>query len=203
MSNMDLRRKVGYKERRADPAKRATPHGPERGYAAFLALGEERAGACEMDTVIGRARDRQCVLTLYLRPCKFQALLLLPEKSPGAVAAALGSLEEALGKDAFPRLLGLLLTDNGTEFSDHAAMERSALPGKGARCKVHCCDVRQSQQKAGCEPVRMSPGATPRGWRSHAPDPSGRPGAGAPGPHTARWAAGGPLRNRSANCENS
>lgn len=151
MSNMDLRRKVGYKERRADPAKRATPHGPERGYAAFLALGEECAGACEMDTVIGRARDRQCVLTLYLRPCKFQALLLLPEKSPGAVAAALGSLEEALGKDAFPRLFGLLLTDNGTEFSDHAAMERSALPGKGARCKVYYCDVRQSQQKAGCE----------------------------------------------------
>lgn len=151
MSNMDLRRKVGYKERKGDPGGRATPHGPGRSHAAFLALGEECAGACEMDTVIGRSRDRQCVLTLYLRPCRFQALLLLPGKSPSAVAAALGSLEGALGKRAFARLFGLILTDNGAEFSDCAALERSALPGKGSRCKVYYCDVRQSQQKAGCE----------------------------------------------------
>ena len=63
---------------------------------AFLALSEEIcASACEMDTVIGLARDKQCVLTLYLRPCKFQALMLLPEQAPGAVAAALGSLERS------------------------------------------------------------------------------------------------------------
>lgn len=151
MSNMDLRREVGYKERRGDSAGKASPHGPERGHAAFLALGEECAGACEMDTVIGCSRDRQCVLTLYMRPCRFQALLLLPEKSPSAVAAALDSLEAALGKRAFARLFGLVLTDNGPEFSDCAALEKSALPGKGSRCKVYYCDVRQSQQKAGCE----------------------------------------------------
>ena len=53
-------------------------------------------------------------------------------------------------KPLFQRLFGLVLTDNGAEFSDAAALERSAFHGT-ARCKVHYCDVRQSQQKGGCE----------------------------------------------------
>ena len=57
MSNMDLRRKVGYKPRRAASPAEPTPHGPERSFAAFLALPADRRGsACEMDCVIGRAR---------------------------------------------------------------------------------------------------------------------------------------------------
>ena len=151
MSNMDLLRKVGYKKRKENGG-RATPHGPERSHAAFMRLGEEdRASACEMDTVIGRRSDSQCILTLYLRPYKLQLALLLPEKSSSAVAAALDMLERAVGKGAFQRFFGLVLTDNGTEFADFEAIEKSALPGKRSRCKVYYCDVRASQQKAGCE----------------------------------------------------
>lgn len=150
VSNMDLRRKVGYRPRkRAAPA---TAHGPERSFAAFAALPEgEREAACEMDTVIGRASDRQCVLTLYLRCCRAQVCLLLPERSSSAAAAALDMLETAVGKDALRRMFGLILTDNGPEFSDWGSVERSCLPGKEARCRACCCDVRQSQQKGGCE----------------------------------------------------
>lgn len=152
MSNMDLRRKVGYKKRAAGTQGGPTPHGPGRSYAAFSALPEERrASACEMDCVIGRARDSRCLLTLYLRPSRMQLALPLPEKSPSAVASALDSLEGALGRERFARLFGLVLTDNGPEFSDFAAIERSALPGGAARCSVYYCDVRASQQKAGCE----------------------------------------------------
>lgn len=151
MSNMDLRRKVGYKPRRKKTPIRPTSHGPGRSHEAFLKLPEDRrASACEMDTVIGRARDAQCILTLYLRPCRFQVALLLPEKSSSAVTAALDSLELALGKEGFQKLFGLILTDNGTEFADSTAIERSAAD-RGRRCEVYYCDVRQSQQKAGCE----------------------------------------------------
>lgn len=152
MSSMDLRRKVGCKPRRAASPAKPTPHGPERSFAAFLALPADRRGsACEMDCVIGRTRDAQCLLTLYHRPSRLQLALLLPEKTPSAVAAALGSLERAVGKEAFARLLGLILTDNGPELSDFASIEGSALPGEAARCEVHYCDARQSQRKAGCE----------------------------------------------------
>ena len=103
-----------------------------------------------MDTVMGRSCDTACVLTLFLRPCRFQLALTLPEKTSSAVAAALDSLETVLGQEGFRRLFGLVLTDNGTEFSDTAALERSAAGG-AARTRVYYCDVRQSQQKAGCE----------------------------------------------------
>lgn len=152
MSNLDLRRKVGYKERDRGKKRKATSHGPGRSYAAFCSLNErKRDAACEMDTVMGRARDRQCVLTLFLRPCRFQLCLLLPEKTSSAVAAALDMLEALLGKAAFQRMFGTILTDNGAEFSDHEALESSSLPGKKARCEVYYCDVRASEQKAGCE----------------------------------------------------
>lgn len=104
-----------------------------------------------MDTVIGRASDRQCVLTIYLRCCRAQLCLLLPERSSSAVAAALDVLEAAVGGAAFRRMLGLILTDNGAEFSDWESLERSCLPGAGARRRACYCDVRQSQQKGGRE----------------------------------------------------
>ena len=69
MSNMDLRRKVGYRpRRRAAPA--PTPHGPERSFSAFSALPEgEREAACE-DGHGDRARRRPAV-----RPHALPALL--------------------------------------------------------------------------------------------------------------------------------
>lgn len=151
MSPMDFRRQVGYRPRRERTDPKPTSHGEERPYAAFCALSEEeRARACEMDAVVDRARDAQCLLTLLLRPCKAQPVMLLPRKSPSAVASALDSLERALGKRVFRRLFGVILTDNGAEFADTAAIEASALGGD-ARCRVYYCDVRQSQQKGACE----------------------------------------------------
>lgn len=151
MSNMELRRKVGYKPRIRNTLK-PTSHGPKRSFAAFLDLDETlRDCACEMDCVIGKAHDMQCILTLYLRSCKFQVCLLLKQKTAHEVVHTLDMLEGVVGKAAFQQMFGLILTDNGSEFSDFSAIEHSSLPGKATRCKVYYCDVRASQQKAGCE----------------------------------------------------
>lgn len=150
MSNMDLRRQVGYKPRRSHQQSKPTSHGHARSYAAFCTLDEQlRAAACEMDTVIGRARDERCLLTLYLRPCKLQLAILLRDKTSDEVAGALDMLEEALGRSLFERLFGCILTDNGSEFSRPERIERSRSGGR--RCRVYYCDVRASQQKAACE----------------------------------------------------
>ena len=151
MSNLDLRRKCGYKPRSHSAAPRSTAHGGARSFAAFMELpGEERAAACEMDTVEGLKADRQCLLTLYPRPFKFQLALLMPEKTTEAVRARLDSLQKA-APAAFARMFGLILTDNGSEFADCAGIERSALDPDARRCSAYYCDVRQSQQKGGCE----------------------------------------------------
>jgi len=151
MSNAELRRQVGYKPRREHIEPQPTSHGYPRSFAAFSSLDENiRAQTCEMDTVIGRTRDSQCILTLYLRVCKVQVALLLPDKTSSAAATALDTLEKTLGKFIFQRLFGLILTDNGCEFSDTEALERSAFAGV-ARCQVYYCDVRAPEQKAQCE----------------------------------------------------
>ena len=151
MSDLDLRRKCGYKPRSRTAPPRQTAHGAARSFAAFMELPEEqRAAACEMDTVVGLKSDRQCLLTLYLRAFRFQLALLMPGKTAAAAESALDMLEKAAPR-AFARLFPLILTDNGAEFSDCAAIERSALDPAARRCSVHYCDVRQSQQKGGCE----------------------------------------------------
>lgn len=151
MSNLDLRRKCGYKPRSHAKPRKPTAHGEARSHAAFMGLpDEERAAACEMDTVVGLKADRQCLLTLYPRPFKLQLALLMPEKTTEAVRERLDSLQKA-APAAYARLFGLFLTDNGSEFADCDGIERSALDPSARRCSVYYCDVRQSQQKGGCE----------------------------------------------------
>ena len=151
MSSLELRRKCGYKPRRHAAPPRQTGHGAARSFAAFMELPEEeRAAACEMDTVVGLKSDRRCLLTLYLRAFRFQVALLMPDKTAASTGSALDMLEKAAPK-AFRRLFSLLLTDNGAEFSDCAAIERSALDPSARRCSAYYCDARQSQQKGGCE----------------------------------------------------
>ena len=54
MTNMELRRKVGYRPRKRAAGRAATRHSARRSYAAFLALGEDAcAAAWEMDAVEG------------------------------------------------------------------------------------------------------------------------------------------------------
>ena len=151
MSSLELWRRCGYKPRSRAKPPRQTAHGEARSFAAFMGLPEEeRAAACEMDTVIGLKSDRRCLLTLYLRAFRFQLALAMPDKTAASTESALDMLEKAAPR-AFRRLFSLLLTDNGAEFADCEGIERSALDPAAKRCSVHYCDVRQSQQKGSCE----------------------------------------------------
>lgn len=151
MSSLELRRKCGYRPRSHAKPPRRTAHGEARSFAAFAELPEEeRAAACEMDTVVGLKSDRRCLLTLYLRAFRFQLALPMPDRTAASTRAALDMLEKA-APEAFARLFPLILTDNGAEFADCDGIERSALDPAARRCSVYYCDARQSQQKGGCE----------------------------------------------------
>lgn len=153
MSNAELRRKVGYKPRKKEGSgKRPTHHGERRSYQAFLALPEEeRARACEMDTIVGRPADSQCLLTLMSRACRVQLPLLMPSRTKAATVARLDEVESAIGLEGFRRMFGLVVTDNGCEFEDAAGIERSCTAEGERRCRVYYCDPMQSQQKPACE----------------------------------------------------
>ena len=151
MTNMELRRKVGYRPRSHRAPKRATSHSARRSHAAFLALGEDAcAAAWEMDTVEGAREDSACLLTLLHRPSRLQLALPLEEKTAGCLADALGDIREVLGADGMGRVFRAVLTDNGAEFSDEAAI--AALLGEGpGETRLFYCDPRRSDQKGACE----------------------------------------------------
>ena len=152
MTNMELRRKVGYRPRKRDAGRAATRHSARRSHAAFLALGEDAcAAAWEMDTVEGsRGGDSACLLTLLHRPSRLQLALPLGEKTPACVAAALEGVRAVLGADGTRRVFRAVLTDNGAEFSDEGAI--AALLGEGpGETRPFYCDPRRSDQKGACE----------------------------------------------------
>lgn len=151
MTNMELRRKVGYRPRRRAPTASATRHSPRRSYAAFLGLGEDAcAAAWEMDTVEGAREDGACLLTLLHRPSRLQLALPLAAKDAASVAAALAGVRSVLGADGTGRVFRAVLTDNGAEFSDEGAI--AALIGGGpGETRLFYCDPRRSDQKGACE----------------------------------------------------
>ena len=151
MTNMELRRKVGYRPRSHRAPKRATSHSARRSHAAFLALGEDAcAAAWEMDTVEDAGCDSARLLTLLHRPSRFQLALPLPDGACASVLAALSSLRAVLGEDGARRAFGAVLTDNGSEFADEDAI--AALLGEGpGETRLFYCDPRRSDQKGACE----------------------------------------------------
>ena len=109
MTNMELRRKVGYRPRKRAAGRAATRHSARRSHAAFLALGED---ACAAD--------------------------------------ALKGVRAVLGADGARRVFRAVLTDNGAEFSDEAAV--AALLGEGpGETRLFYCDPGRSDQKGACE----------------------------------------------------
>ncbi len=130
MTNMELRRKVGYRPRKSAAGRAATRHSARRSHAAFLALGEDAcAAAWEMDTVEGAREDSACLLTLLHRPSRLQLALLLGEKTSGCVAAALEGVRAVSDEGAIAALLG-------------------EGPGE---TRLFYCDPGRSDQKGACE----------------------------------------------------
>ena len=151
MTNMELRRKVGYRPRRKR-AEGPTRHSPRRSHAAFLALGEDAcASAWEMDTVEGSRADSARLLTLLRRPSRLQLALPVPDGTCASVLRALALVSSALGgPEGMRRVFGAVLTDNGAEFADEGAI--AALLGeREGETRLFYCDPRQSQQKGACE----------------------------------------------------
>ena len=83
-------------------------------------------------------------------PQQAPARAALEEKTAGCVADALEGVRAILGADGTRRVFRAVLTDNGAEFSDEAAI--AALLGEGpGETRLFYCDPRRSDQKGACE----------------------------------------------------
>jgi IS30 family transposase len=85
-------------------------------------------GHWEMDTVYsGKGCSSSCLLTLTERKARVEITRKIPDRTAKSVVAELDALERQMGSRQFRRLFKSITADNGGEFSDVDALERSAL----------------------------------------------------------------------------
>lgn len=155
--NIDLQRKVKYKvNKEYDYTREKTNPKIKIGrfYTDFKDYLEYHplASVVEMDTVIGTSGGKggKCFLTLLFRQYNFMLIYLLPYKQSKYVIDAFNHLKEILGIDEFKRLFEVILTDNGTEFSDPESIEIDINTGEKL-CSLFYCDPNCSWQKGSIE----------------------------------------------------
>ena len=78
----------------------------------------------EMDTLEGK-KGGSVLLTLHFRSCSFMLAFLRERNTSQSVIDTFDHLYAVLGKGAFQKLFPVILTDNGSEFSNPKALETS------------------------------------------------------------------------------
>ena len=155
--NIDLQRKVKFKVKKEYDYTREKTNSKikiGRFYSDFKDYIEfhPNASIVEMDTVIGTegGKGGNCFLTLLFRQYNFMLIYILPYKQSQYVIKVFNHLKEILGIDEFRRLFEVILTDNGTEFSDPDSIEIDINSGEKI-CSVFYCDPNCSWQKGSIE----------------------------------------------------
>ena len=156
VKNIDLQRKVRYRVKKEYDYNR--PKTSDRGikvgrfYRDFQDYIEHNPNASivEMDTVIGTkgGKGGKCFLTLLFRSFNLMLIRVLPYKKSEYVTQTFEILKNLLGEFEFSRLFEVILTDNGTEFSDPESIEISTKTGDRLS-SVFYCEPNCSWQK-GC-----------------------------------------------------
>jgi len=102
----------------------------------------------EMDSVIGR-KGGKVLLTLFFTAFGLMLAFIRDANTARSVTEIFDKLYDTLGADTFSKLFRLVRTDNGSEFSDPAAIEFDGNGGR--RSWVFYCEPYHSWQKPGCE----------------------------------------------------
>lgn len=116
-------------------------------YLAFIAASPE-IRVVEMDSVIGR-KGGKVLLTLMFNDCGLMFAFLRDRNDSQSVIDIFHMLREMAGEELFRILFPLLLTDNGSEFSNPSAIECDKSGVSTAH--VFYCDPCASWQKGHVE----------------------------------------------------
>ena len=118
-----------------------------RSYDDFLAFRKVNPDipVVEMDSVVGTPGPK-ILLTLQFVSCGFMLAFLRPANNAASVIDVFNSLEQNLGLDTFRKLFPVILTDNGSEFSNPLALEFSPTT-KERRSRIFYCNPYSSWEK--------------------------------------------------------
>lgn len=151
--NMDLPRKVKYRPRK----KAGLIHKVDRScrigrtYEDFNSFMESNnfPSVVQIDSVIGR-QGGKVLLTIHFVKSEFMLAFLRDSNDSQSVIDIFDSLNATLEIELFQKLFPVVLTDNGSEFSNPKLLECDRSTGE-IRTKVFYCDPNASFQKGSAE----------------------------------------------------
>lgn len=149
--NIDLPRKVRFRRRKKKVVKKVDKTcRANRNYDDFQKFREEHPdiSVVQMDTVEG-VKGGACLLTLHFVKTEMMLAFLREHNTSASVSEIFNMLYDGLGHDQFKAVFPVILTDNGTEFSNPKAIEFA--PDGRRRTYVFYCDPQASQQKGSAE----------------------------------------------------
>lgn len=150
--NMDLPRKVIYRPRKKlnNPFKVDKTCRIGRTYQDFLDFMKENPDTpiVEMDTVEGTKGGR-VLLTIHFVDTQFMLAFIRENNTSRSVIDIFENLYWELGPETFLKLFPVILTDNGSEFSNPSAIEFDRQGNRITR--IFYCDPQCSFQKGAAE----------------------------------------------------
>lgn len=139
--------KSGYKRlgKRLHPPEYKRIH--ERSLEAEARL---EAGHWEMDCIESRKTDRTCLLTMIDRQTRECLIFKLGSQTQGAVLRRLNGLERQMGTATFREKFKSITVDNGSEFLNWRAMEKSVF-NKEKRTQIYFASAYASWERGSNE----------------------------------------------------
>jgi IS30 family transposase len=151
--NIDLPRKVRFRERYKKPEfkidKGCRVGRNYEDFHVFLNKNPDTS-VVQMDSVIGN-KGGKCILTIHFVESSLMLAFLRDANTSQSVIDVFNMLEKDLGEELFRKLFPVILTDNGSEFSNPKAIEYRPKQRFGLRTNVFYCDAGSPFQKGAIE----------------------------------------------------
>ena len=150
--NIDLPRKVRFRPRKSnhDSLKIDKKCRVGRSYKDYLEYIKQHpdCAVVQMDSVIGVVGGK-CLLTIHFVKSSFMLAFLRERNTAASVVAIIGELYNLLGEGTFTSMFSVILTDNGSEFSDPSSIE---FDENGImRTRIFYCNPSSPYQKGAVE----------------------------------------------------
>lgn len=153
VKNIDLARKVRYRQ----TPKRKTYYKIDKkclegrkydDYLIYISNNPD-INLVEMDTVEG-IKGGKVLLTIHFVNCSFMLAFIREHNDAQSVIDIFNMIEEQIGTEVFKILFPVILTDNGSEFSNPVEIEINNDTGE-IRTQIFYCEPGRSDQKGSCE----------------------------------------------------
>lgn len=154
--NIDLPRKVRFRARRKKPEFKVDKNcRVGRSYKEFEAYMEKNpdTAVVQMDSVIG-TKGGKCLLTIHFVESSLMLAFLRDANTSQSVIDVFEYLDQRLGGERFDQLFPVIVTDNGSEFSNPKKIEyRDYIVSEDGfrRTRIYYCDAGCPYQKGAIE----------------------------------------------------